>query len=204
MNNIHNELLSMLKELTNCIKGKWFLSDGGLLGIIRENKLIEWDDDLDIYLLPDSYIDMDKLSKTSLNYYDYYCCGKIYRNNNEKFTKSTWNEYCSYLRSSRFKNKKINRCELYKVAKPSYNENKKEIKFTFPFIDILQLKKENDLYKVNGNCFDEVYYTNDEVDNLKYYNLNNIDIFIPNNSHNILKRLYGENYLQPNPKWKYI
>jgi hypothetical protein len=66
------------------------------------------------------------------------------------------------------------------------------------------LKKENDLYKVNGNCFDEVYYTNDEVDNLKYYNLNNIDIFIPNNSHNILKRLYGENYLQPNPKWKYI
>ena len=44
-------LIEILQKLIECIEGEYFVSDGALLGIIREGKLIEYDKDIDIYLL---------------------------------------------------------------------------------------------------------------------------------------------------------
>jgi hypothetical protein len=207
-NNIHKELISMLKELTDCIVGDWFLSDGGLLGITRENKLIDWDYDLDLYLLPNSYIDKNKLSKTSLKYYKYYCCIKIYREENEKIKKNSWNDYLLYLRTTEFLHKKINKCQLMKEGKKTYSENKKDIKFTFPFIDIMYLqKKETDngiIYKIKSKCWQEYFYKEEEINNLKIYNLQDINIKIPTNPYRILEMLYGKDWKIPNKNYTYF
>ena len=55
-----------LKNLIPAIRGDWFLSDGGMLGIERSGDLIPFDNDLDIYLLPGSSIDPDILESQGL------------------------------------------------------------------------------------------------------------------------------------------
>ena len=37
------DLLEVLKNLIPCIKGKWFIGDGALLGITRSGGLIPYD-----------------------------------------------------------------------------------------------------------------------------------------------------------------
>lgn len=47
-------IIDNLMEITNLLDSlniKWFLFGGGLLGIYRDNKLIPWDNDLDIAVL---------------------------------------------------------------------------------------------------------------------------------------------------------
>ena len=51
-------LTEILKDLRNHIKGDWFVGDGALLGLTRNGKLIPWDNDIDIFLLPNSTIDL--------------------------------------------------------------------------------------------------------------------------------------------------
>ena len=51
-------LKEMLKEIIPFIDGEWFLSDGGLLGIIRNKDLLDHDDDLDLYLMPNASINI--------------------------------------------------------------------------------------------------------------------------------------------------
>ena len=53
------DLLSVLKELIPCFKGKWFVGDGALLGIIRGGGLISYDSDIDIYIMEDTIIDLN-------------------------------------------------------------------------------------------------------------------------------------------------
>ena len=74
------DLLKVLETLIPCIKGKWFLGDGGLLGLIREGKLLDFDNDIDLYVFEDTEID---LSSSVLEEQDYYLCKKIYHPNNE-------------------------------------------------------------------------------------------------------------------------
>ena len=101
-------LTEILKELTNHIKGDWFVSDGALLGLTRNGKLIPWDKDIDIYLLPNSTID---LSNSHLCSQEYYLCDKVYDPCNPKEKLNTWTEYCSYKRC--FKEfSDINRCQF--------------------------------------------------------------------------------------------
>ncbi|MFB0517315.1 MAG: LicD family protein [Candidatus Neomarinimicrobiota bacterium] len=50
--------LKMLKEITTILEKKniWYCLDGGtLLGIVRENRLLPWDNDLDTFVTKDEY-----------------------------------------------------------------------------------------------------------------------------------------------------
>ena len=63
------DLKQILKELIPYIKGDWFVGDGALLGLIREKGLIEYDNDIDIYLLPDSSINLENSLLKKQKYY---------------------------------------------------------------------------------------------------------------------------------------
>ena len=89
-------LKQLLKDFIPAIKGDWFLSDGGMLGIERSGDLIPYDNDLDLYLCPGSYIDKDILKKNNLCQQEYYMDTKIYNPNYSPNHLNTWREYCSY------------------------------------------------------------------------------------------------------------
>ena len=54
--NDSEKLKIMLKDLIPCIEGKWFVGDGALLGLIRKGDLLEFDDDIDIFITPETKI----------------------------------------------------------------------------------------------------------------------------------------------------
>jgi len=202
MNSIHTKLLKILEDLILCIEGEWFLSDGALLGLIRDNKLIEYDDDIDIYLLPGSKINIEKLNKMQLHYQDYYLCGKVYDKKNTFIKKNKWLEYNNYIRT-RPHTKNLNRAELLELSSISYEEKSIENKFTHPCIDIFYLReKDNELYlpyRMNKNYANEyLYFKKDIIKPIKKTNLLNVkNVCIPNDPVEVIKILYGDNWFIP-------
>ncbi len=196
---IHEELKSMLKELIPCIKGNFFLGDGALLGIKRNNNLIPWDNDLDIYLLPDAYIDINEIKKTSLNFTSYYLCDKISRKKNEKIKTNTWREYNAY---KRIFHTNLNRAEIMKLSSSTYQDNKLNISHTFPWIDIFYLKKENNIYKIKRYDWN-LYFTEDEISSIDITKVLGFPVPVPYNCENILKRQYGEDWRTEKKDFQY-
>ena len=138
MNEVHKILLNNLEKLINCIEGEYFISDGALLGYRREKKLIEYDDDIDIYLLPNSYINKNKLKEYDIDIQKYYICDKIYSKNYTKIKKNKWFEYLDHMRNLE-ENKNLNRAELFLKASKTYKEKSIDIEFSYPYIDIFYI-----------------------------------------------------------------
>ena len=187
-------LKSMLKDIIPYINGEWFVGDGALLGITRDKDLIEWDNDIDLFFLPDTTIDLpvDSPYKTQ----KYYMDTKLYNINNNKNTLNPWSEYCSYYNQTR----KLNRRDLFNKASKSYKKCRIEAEFTTPYIDIFHLTRDKTTGLYSPKFWD-YYYT---VDDLKLQKNNDLgyEIYIPNNQEEILTRQYG-NWQIPNKDFKY-
>lgn len=197
---IHSELKSMLKELIPFIKGPWFLGDGALLGIVRDKHLIPYDDDLDIYLLPGSFIDIDNLCNSSLMFQKYYDVDKIYRQDNEPLKKNPWLEYCAYVKGN---NTRLNRPQILKLAGQSYLEQKKQINFTKPWIDVFHLYIKQDQYYIKNEMWSHLFFTKNEIDSIGDDTTLGFPIKIPHNNKGILKRFYGDDWDVPNPQFQH-
>ena len=185
-----------LKRLIPAIRGDWFLSDGGLLGIERQGNLLEWDNDLDIYLLPGSSIDIDVLRKQGLDLQDYYMDTKVYDPSLENNNLKTWSEYMGYTRVLN-KDIKLNRCQLMKLAALDYKEKKIIPKFTVPYIDVYYLRDD-----LSISCWD-IKYDEEDMELEENFDLG-FKIYIPNNRDKILKKLYGEDWRIPNPDFQHV
>ena len=140
MTTIKDKLFNMLEIIVPRIKGEYFLSDGLLLGLTRDNEFLPWDDDLDIYLLPGSTLD---LSDTELKEQSYYICDKVYDPNNDPKKLNPWFEYLDYKRVCP-ENNGLNRIDLVKKVSGDYESTKINPLFTYPWIDIHYLVKDND------------------------------------------------------------
>lgn len=185
----HNEKLKqMLKDLIPCINGDWVLSDGGLLGIIRNKDLIEHDNDLDLYLYPGSSIDYTKLPQ-NLSFQNYYMDTKIFDKTNNKVKLNTWNEYLAYKRT--ISKKKVNRIQHILNCKDTYREEMIIPNFTFPYIDIYHL---NDDFTVPN--WPDYYFDFDEIKPTLNNDLG-FDIYIPSNPEKLLERNYGPDWRIP-------
>jgi len=199
MNNYHIKLLDMLEELIPNINGKWFLSDGGLLGLHRDKMLIDYDYDLDIYILEDTNID---LNLTSLKKQKYYTCDKIYNPNNIFQYSNPWLEYIRYKRLLP-QYKGLNRAEITKQISKLYKTEKIIKEFTSPTIDIFTLKKEDDRYIYKDGLYSRMYYLEDEIDELDTIYYNGIAINVPKNREVVLERLYGDTWNIPDPNYQF-
>ena len=195
-------LLNILNRLVKCIKGKWFIGDGTLLGIIRDGKMLPVDmvkrTDIDLYFMPDTTIDYDMLQQEELCSEDYYLNEKIYDPSYQYIQQNPWREY---LAAFRVLNREMNKAEIMYEASPFYQDLKIQNKHTTPNIDIYYLKEKD------GNFVEDtwdIHFTKDEVDNLKQYELENIPVYIPNNPEQILERQYGPDWRIPDPFFKYL
>jgi len=199
LNEYHIKLLDMLEELIPNINGKWFLSDGALLGLHRDKKLIDYDYDLDIYVLEDTTIDLEL---TNLKKQKYYTCDKIYNANNIFQYANPWLEYIAYKRLlPQYKN--LNRAEITKQISKLYKTEKIIKEFTSPHIDIFTLKKEGDKYIYQDGLYERMYYLEDEIDNIEEIYYNGIAINIPSKTEVILERLYGDTWNIPDPNYQF-
>jgi phosphorylcholine metabolism protein LicD len=189
-------LIQLLKELIPCINGTYWLGDGALLGLVREGKLIEGDNDIDLYILEDTTID---LSDSVLEQQQYYLCNKIYNPNNNKLKLNPWLEYCSIIKLN---NHKLNRCEVLQLAKKTYKFECIKPRFTNNHIDIFKLKKEGDIYKTDGK-WGNLYFTEDDLKPVINTDLG-FPVNIFNNVEQVLERQYGDTWRIPNPNFKYF
>jgi hypothetical protein len=185
-----------LKRLIPAIRGDWFLSDGGLLGIERQGDLLEWDNDLDIYLLPGSYIDTDILREQGLELQDYYMDTKIFDPLLDKNKLNTWSEYMGFTRVKN-KEKSMNRCELMKLASEDYKEKKIIPKFTIPYIDVYYLRDDLSI------DYWDIKYDEEDMELEENFDLG-FKIYIPSNRDKILTMIYGDSWRTPNKNFQHL
>ena len=195
--NDSEKLKIMLKDLIQCFEGPWFVGDGALLGLIRKGDLLDFDDDLDIFILPETKINWNKLPN-KYNYNKDYVCTKVYdRLSREPATLSPWLRYIQYMRICP-ENKGFNRAELLQVGSSSYREESIERKYKAPWIDIFILEKDID----TDNYVVPYYFNKDKIfhytpENLKLdinYDLG-YPINIPHKAEEVLERQYGEDWM---------
>ncbi len=195
--NDSEKLKIMLKDLIPCIEGKWFVGDGALLGLIRKGDLLEFDDDIDIFITPETKINWDKLAD-KYGYYKDYICYKIYNGlGREPHKISPWIRYLQYMRLLP-ENRGCNRAELFKLASKTYREEMIQMNYKAPWLDIFVLEKDKD----SDNYIVPYYFNKDK---LFYYTPENLElninydlgykIFIPNKAEEVLERQYGKDYM---------
>tara|TARA_R110001632_G_scaffold123158_1_gene235873 strand:+ start:10 stop:582 length:573 start_codon:yes stop_codon:yes gene_type:complete len=189
------DLLGMLKDLIKCIDGPWFVGDGALIGIIRQRSLLEYDDDIDLYLLPGSTINFDKLKEFNLDSQIWYSDTKIFSTLNPLNKKNRWIEYCSQIKT---KNKHLNRAQVFKLAKETYGDNFITPRFTLPYIDIFYINKD-----LTVDNWPQIYFYENEIETNEYYCFG-FPVMIPVGYKNILNRQYGFNWKVPDPNFRYF
>lgn len=168
---IHKILLENLEKTIKILDKHGFTywaSDGTLLGLIRNNDIIEYDDDIDITILKEDYL---KLA------YD------------EKI-KNDFNKSGLHLALSEDSVKKFQLIKIVTLNKSNdYTEN-------YIFIDIMPIEKENNRYVLSEidarKMWATSYYYENELFPLKKNKLNNLSINIPNNPIPYLERVYGD------------
>tara|TARA_R110000796_G_scaffold103401_1_gene212707 strand:- start:4 stop:615 length:612 start_codon:yes stop_codon:yes gene_type:complete len=200
------KLKLMLKDLIECIDGPWFVGDGALLGIVREGDLLDFDDDIDIFILPETKIDWTKLNP-QLNHYKDYVCHKVYDASNNVNESST-NEWLRYIQYNRIRPqyRGYNRAQLTKAIAPTYRSEIIYNKCNFCWIDIFMLEHDeltNNMivpYYFNKNKL--FYYTKKELE-LKQNDTLGFTINIPNNTEEILQRQYGSNFMIEDQSFRY-
>ena len=199
-----NKLKKYLQMIIPAIEGKWFISDGALLGIKREGGLLEFDDDIDIFLLPDTIINYDKID---LKLQKDYMCNKLYNGadcSTEVGKLSDWRRYLSFKTSSP-ELQGFNRADTMAIASVHYrNEVISNINCSC-WVDIFTLEhdRDNERYVVpwyfGGRLF---YYTYDDLELVENYDLG-FKIYIPNNAEEILERQYGKDWGIENKNYRW-
>jgi hypothetical protein len=185
----------MLSDLIPMIDGEWWLCGGGMLGLHRDGDLIEWDNDLDIMILPTTKINVPIESNYEIQ--DYYMDRKFYRKDLPKYKTNLWSEYLRYFG----RGKNLNRPQLYKLASESYKQNRIVPRFSEPYIDIYTLKPVDGGYVIP--FWDDQIYKDDEL----FMETKNVDlgypVYLPGNLDEVCRRCYGETWNLPIPdSWK--
>ena len=194
-------LLSVLDRLKLAISGDWFVGDGALLGIHREGKLIEYDNDIDIYLYPETKIDLDILRENKLKIEKYYLNDKIYDPSFNYTKKNPWKEYMSCMKLA---NPGCGRREIIMLSAMSYDVNRIQNKHTDHNIDIFYLIDRGDKFTIDN--WDNIFFYKTELNELEYFTLQGVEVIVPKLKErmSILQRQYGKDYMTPNKDFKYF
>ena len=192
-------LVEMLRDLKDMIEGDWFVGDGALLGLTREHKLIDGDNDIDIYLLPNAKINIPDNSKYAIQ--KYYLDFKFYNKDFKSKKLNKWLEYVAYKRTQP-EQIGLNRPEICAKIKDSYLTEAIEPKFSSPYIDCYYLEWDGKKY-VTPNWPKHIYLEEEILDLSGNTDLG-FTVPVPNLVENVLERQYGKDWRIPDPNFKYI
>ena len=199
MENINMILVEMLEDLKDMIDGEWFVGDGALLGLTRDHKLIDGDNDIDIYLLPNAKINIPKKSRYAIQ--KYYMDFKFYFKNNKSKKLNKWLEYISYKRTQP-EQIGLNRPQICAKIKDSYKSEAIVPEFSPPYIDCFYLEWDGKKYTVPK--WPMISFSEEEVLDLPENNDLGFSIPVPNKVEDILERQYGKDWRIPNPSFSYF
>ena len=167
------EVLEDIFKIMDSLDVLTFADFGTLLGLIREGKLLSHDLDMDIGLIDNKNVGIQKI---------------------EAFLKQNgfilWRTY--------FLNDKIvEQSYYYKGIKVDFNYYESDKKHSYTWLFYRDPKKK---YKENR---DVVKMTYSKIDKMKQIVINDRKISIPSNAKTILKEKYGPNWTVPDKKWIY-
>tara|TARA_B110001469_G_scaffold115271_1_gene119732 strand:- start:3471 stop:4154 length:684 start_codon:yes stop_codon:yes gene_type:complete len=163
---IHVELLDILSKILKLFEKhniQYWVGGGTLLGCIRENSIIKYDDDIDLYLFKKDFL--------------------YIQNNNNNIIQDLENVGL----------KLIKRGDTFDHNKIMKNRNNEKNNIFIDIMCFgKENNKFKDLSDTNVKEWPEDYFTTEELLPLKKGKLNNIIVNIPNNPINNLKRMYGD------------
>jgi len=179
------QMLRDVDYIFNNEKIQYYIDGGTLLGAVRHTGIIPWDDDADICILESDEHKLPKI-KFKLNQFGY----DIIR---------YWGGYKIFLiDGDRIQVENTN----WRWNTASSNNKRKNIKYTFPFIDISIVKinknkyviyKDKKVRKIWSKCEHKLY----DLYPLKKYKFGLIKLFGPHHPELYLNKCYG-------PEWKEI
>lgn len=162
------ELLNKLINILNEFKIKYFIISGTLLGYVRHNDIIPWDDDIDIMV--------DNTIILKIN--------EIYNKYKNEFT---FINKQNFLFKICYKNKSIPiECDILKKCLLNPNDQ-----YFWPFIDMFVYNESENKLNFFNKSWDKKHFFP-----LKEVSFLNMKVNIPSNPDYFLKINYGENYLK--------
>lgn len=174
---LHKEGTNYIKIVEKALEksgGLYYVYAGTLLGLIRDKKFIEWDLDIDYAIVISKDFSWNKLEKVM---------------NNAGLKKSREFIFEGSIKEQSYMIKGFN-IDFF----GQFYEEDHMLQYSFEF------KKD---YKYNNENERNVYLvTLPKVIKTKKIFLNNTLVSIPENSEEILKAIYNDNWHIPNPNWK--
>lgn len=176
------KMLQIVDKLFKTHNITYWMDGGTLLGAIRHQDIIPWDDDGDLVILSRDEQKLLSLER-ELNNFGYglsetWCGYKVFPLNGKEI--KYWNRNWQWGKSS----KDI--------------EDAERFDYRFPFLDIMLIEKINDKYHYSNEkvrrIWPNYYHETKDVFPLKKYKFNEFELMGPNNPIPYLNRSYGNDW----------